>query len=69
MLGLVPMIIHHPTLAGVYYHAIALIIAGGLLTSTLVTLVFLPASYSLLEDLALAGRARWRWTLALGRRR
>lgn len=69
ILGLVPMLIHHPTLAGVYYHAIALIIAGGLLTSTLVTLVFLPASYSLLEDLALASRARWRWTLALGARR
>jgi len=66
ILGLVPMLIHHPTLAGVYYHAIALIIAGGLLTSTVVTLVFLPASYSLLEDLALASRARWRWTLALG---
>jgi len=66
ILGLVPMIVHHPTLAGVYYHAIALIIAGGLLTSTFVTLVFLPASYSLLEDLSLASRARWRWTLALG---
>ncbi len=69
ILGLVPMLIHHPTLAGVYYHAIALVIAGGLLTSTLVTLVFLPASYSLLEDLALASRARWRWTLELGSRR
>ncbi|MBA3545515.1 MAG: efflux RND transporter permease subunit [Nannocystis sp.] len=69
ILGLVPMLIHHPTLAGVYYHAIALVIAGGLLTSTLVTLVFLPASYSLLEDLALASRARWRWTLDLGTRR
>lgn len=69
ILGLVPMLIHHPTLAGVYYHAIALVIAGGLLTSTLVTLVVLPASYSLLEDLALASRARWRQVLALGARR
>jgi HAE1 family hydrophobic/amphiphilic exporter-1 len=60
ILGLVPMLIHHPTLAGVYYHAIAPLIAGRLLTSTVVTLVFLPASYSLLEDLALASRARWR---------
>jgi HAE1 family hydrophobic/amphiphilic exporter-1 len=51
---------HHPTLAGVYYHAIALVIAGGLLTSTLVTLVFLPATYSLLEDVALATAAGWR---------
>jgi HAE1 family hydrophobic/amphiphilic exporter-1 len=69
ILGLVPMLIHHPTLAGVYYHAIALVIAGGLLTSTFVTLVFLPATYSLLEDLALATRARWRWALGLGARR
>ena len=67
ILGLLPMLIHHPTLAGVYYHAIALVIAGGLLTSTLVTLVFLPATYSLIEDLALASRARWRWVLGLGR--
>ena len=60
ILGLVPMLVHHPTLAGVYYHAIALVIAGGLLTSTLVTLVFLPATYSLLEDIALATMAGWR---------
>ena len=69
ILGLLPMLIHHPTLAGVYYHAIALVIAGGLLTSTLVTLVFLPATYSLLEDFAAASMARWRWCLALGKGR
>ncbi len=66
ILGLVPMLIHHPTLAGVYYHAIALVIAGGLLTSTIVTLVFLPATYSLIEDVAEASLARWRWLLRLG---
>jgi len=68
VLGLLPMLIHHPTLAGVYYHAIALVIAGGLLTSTFVTLVFLPATYSLIEDLALASLARWRWLLRMGNR-
>ena len=68
VLGLVPMLIHHPTLAGVYYHAIALVIAGGLVSSTIVTLVFLPATYSLLEDVAAASLARWRWALRLGRR-
>jgi HAE1 family hydrophobic/amphiphilic exporter-1 len=60
VLGLVPMLIHHPTLAGVYYHAIALILVGGLATSTVMTLVFLPATYSLIDDLTLAGRAVWR---------
>ena len=68
VLGLVPMLIHHPTLAGVYYHAIALVIVGGLVSSTIVTLVFLPATYSLLEDVAAASVARWRWALRLGRR-
>jgi HAE1 family hydrophobic/amphiphilic exporter-1 len=60
ILGLLPMLIHHPTLAGVYYHAVAIVVAGGLMTSTVITLVFLPAAYSLLEDLALSARARWR---------
>ncbi|MFO0632200.1 MAG: efflux RND transporter permease subunit [Nannocystaceae bacterium] len=61
ILGLVPMLIHHPTLAGVYYHAIAIVVAGGLLTSTLITLVFLPAAYVAIEDSALAVRRGWRW--------
>ncbi len=60
VLGLVPMLIHHPTLAGIYYHSIAIIITGGLITSTIVTLVFLPATYSVIEDAALGGLALWR---------
>lgn len=60
VLGLVPMLIHHPTLAGVYYHSIALILVGGLVTSTLMTLVFLPATYSLIDDLARASRRVWK---------
>jgi HAE1 family hydrophobic/amphiphilic exporter-1 len=60
VLGLVPMMIHHPTLAGVYYHAIAYVVAGGLVTSTVVTLVFLPAAYRLIEDMSIATRASWR---------
>lgn len=60
ILGLVPMLLHHPTLAGVYYHSIAVIIVGGLATSTVMTLIFLPAAYTLIEDVATAGRAIWR---------
>jgi HAE1 family hydrophobic/amphiphilic exporter-1 len=60
ILGLVPMLIHHPTLAGIYYHSIAILIAGGLMTSTFMTLVFLPSAYVLIEDFALNARARWR---------
>lgn len=66
ILGLLPMLLHHPTLAGVYYHAIAIVIAGGLLTSTVMTLVFLPASYTVLEGFSTS--ARRAWTHAFGGR-
>lgn len=68
VLGLVPMLIHHPALAGVYYHSIAIVIAGGLTTSTFITLVFLPAAYAMLEDFALNARRVW-GRLAPGGRR
>ncbi|MCA9696271.1 MAG: hypothetical protein KC431_02015, partial [Myxococcales bacterium] len=65
----VPMLLHHPTLAGVYYHSIAIIIAAGLATSTIMTLVFLPSAYVLVENFALESRRLWRRvTLARGER-
>jgi HAE1 family hydrophobic/amphiphilic exporter-1 len=67
VLGLVPMLIHHPTLAGVYYHAIAIVVAGGLTTSTIITLLFLPAAYIVIEDMGLAIGRNWR-RFAKGRR-
>jgi HAE1 family hydrophobic/amphiphilic exporter-1 len=66
ILGVVPMILHHPTLAGIYYHSVAIIVAGGLATSTIITLIFLPATYALIEDIAESSVARWRWVV--GRR-
>lgn len=59
VLGLVPMLLHHPTLAGVYYHSIAIVITGGLITSTVMTLVFLPASYTLIEGYSQSARLGW----------
>jgi HAE1 family hydrophobic/amphiphilic exporter-1 len=67
VLGLVPMLIHHPTLAGIYYHAIAIVVAGGLTTSTIITLLFLPAAYIVIEDMGLAIGRNWR-RFAKGRR-
>ncbi len=64
ILGLVPMLIHHPTLAGVYYHAIAIVIAGGLLSSTMTTLLVLPAAYALVEDFG--SRAAYVWARVSG---
>jgi HAE1 family hydrophobic/amphiphilic exporter-1 len=58
--GLIPMLLHHPTLAGVYYHSIAIIIAAGLATSTMMTLIFLPSAYVLVENFSLTSRRVWR---------
>ena len=66
--GLVPMLLHHPTLAGVYYHSIAIIIAAGLATSTLMTLIFLPSAYVLVENFSLTSRRVWRRITAWGAR-
>ncbi|MGB1698372.1 MAG: efflux RND transporter permease subunit, partial [Nannocystaceae bacterium] len=60
ILGLIPMLVYHPTLAGIYYHSIAIIVAAGLLSSTLVTLLFLPAAYLLIDAHAANARALWR---------
>ncbi|EDM78501.1 acriflavin resistance protein [Plesiocystis pacifica SIR-1] len=57
--GLVPMLLHHPTLAGIYYHSIAIIIAAGLATSTVMTLVFLPSAYVLVENFSLESQRIW----------
>lgn len=72
VLGLLPMLVHHPTLAGVYYHGIAIVIAGGLLTSTFMTLIFLPAAYTLLEGYSQSATFGWRaafGSLSLGSRK
>jgi HAE1 family hydrophobic/amphiphilic exporter-1 len=68
VLGLVPMLIHHPTLAGIYYHSVALVVAGGLLTSTIITLIFLPSAYTILEAVSQSATAAWRHVFSLGRR-
>ncbi|MFT5451036.1 MAG: HAE1 family hydrophobic/amphiphilic exporter-1 [Enterobacterales bacterium] len=50
LVGLVPIIIQKPSLGGVYYYSMAYVIIGGLLFSTLLTTIFLPATICLLED-------------------
>jgi len=59
IVGLIPMLLHHPTLAGMYYHAVAIVIAGGLATSTLMTLIVLPSTYVVLEGMAASARHAW----------
>jgi HAE1 family hydrophobic/amphiphilic exporter-1 len=70
LFGLVPMAIQKPSLGGVYYYSMALVIMGGLTVSTFLTSVLLPTTASLAED---AGPALLRVTraarAALGSRR
>jgi hydrophobic/amphiphilic exporter-1 (mainly G- bacteria), HAE1 family len=50
LVGLIPIIIQKPSLGGIYYYSMAYVIIGGLLVSTLLTTILLPATISLVED-------------------
>jgi len=50
LISLVPMVIQKPSLGGVYYYSMGLVIMGGLMVSTFLTLVLLPTSTTLIED-------------------
>jgi len=50
LLGLVPIVVQKPSLGGVYYYSMALVIMGGLFVSTFLTAVLLPTTTSLVED-------------------
>lgn len=57
LMGLTPIVIQKPSLGNVYYYSMALVIMGGLVVSTVLTAVLLPATAVLAED----------WTEAAGR--
>ena len=61
LVGLVPIVVQKPALAGVYYYSMALVIMGGLLVSAFLTLVLLPTTASLTEDIL-----GWVWRVILG---
>lgn len=50
LVGLVPIVVQRPALAGVYYYSMALVIMGGLAVSTVLTTVLLPPTAALAED-------------------
>jgi Cu/Ag efflux pump CusA len=50
LLSLVPMVVQKPSLGGVYYYSMALVIMGGLFVSTFLTSVLLPTNTTLVED-------------------
>ncbi len=61
--GLIPLVWARATVAGAYIDSIAVVVIGGLATSTIFTLLALPVWYTTLEDVgaaALAALPRWR---------
>ncbi len=50
VIGLVPIAVQKPSLGGVYYYSMALVIMGGLIVSTFLTTVLLPTTATLAED-------------------
>jgi HAE1 family hydrophobic/amphiphilic exporter-1 len=51
LVSLVPMVVQRPSLGGVYYYSMALVIMGGLALSTFLTLILLPTNTTLTEDI------------------
>jgi HAE1 family hydrophobic/amphiphilic exporter-1 len=64
LISLVPIVVQKPSLAGVYYYSMALVIMGGLFVSTFLTCVLLPPTATIVED-----SCDWMWQklLSLGR--
>ncbi|MFH1754658.1 MAG: efflux RND transporter permease subunit [Candidatus Latescibacterota bacterium] len=57
LLSLIPIVVQKPSLGGVYYYSMALVIIGGLFVSTFLTSILLPTNTSLVEDFSgLLGR-------------
>ena len=50
VIGLVPIAVQKPSLGGVYYYSMALVIMGGLAVSAFLTTVLLPTTATLAED-------------------
>ena len=68
LIGLVPIVVQKPSLGGIYYYSMALVIMGGLFVSVFLTSLLLPATAALAEDgFAAAGRLTLR-VIRLGRR-
>ena len=50
LLSLIPMVVQKPSLGGVYYYSMALVIMGGLFVSSFLTTILLPTNTTLVED-------------------
>jgi len=59
IVGLLPLAFGTTSVFNARYFPMARTVMGGLLASTLLTLVVLPTVYSLIDDLAMGARRLW----------
>jgi HAE1 family hydrophobic/amphiphilic exporter-1 len=60
VLGLAPLAIGGATVGGLFYYPLARTVMGGLLSSTVLTLIVLPFINTLVEDVAIWAKGLWR---------
>ena len=60
--GLIPMAVGSSALIGIPYNPLGRAVIGGLLASTVLTLVVVPLFYALIDDLRIGALAWWRGT-------
>jgi len=66
IVGLIPMAVGDASLAGIPYKALGRVVIGGLITSSVMTLLLVPLLYSMVDDLR--GWGARVWTYAMGRK-
>ena len=66
IVGLIPMAVGDASLAGIPYKALGRVVIGGLITSSIMTLLLVPLLYSMVDDLRSWGSRVW--TYAMGRK-
>ncbi|MCX4240092.1 efflux RND transporter permease subunit [Paraliomyxa miuraensis] len=67
--GMIPLAFSEPTGEGIPYGPFGKTLVGGMITSTVLTLLVVPVMYTFLDDLREAGITWWSRLRAMGRRR
>ncbi|MCA9707425.1 MAG: efflux RND transporter permease subunit [Myxococcales bacterium] len=67
--GMLPLAFSEPTGEGIPYGPFGKTLVGGMITSTVLTLLVVPITYTFLDDLRQAGMTWWTRLRSMGRRR
>jgi len=66
IVGLIPMAVGDASLAGIPYKALGRVVIGGLITSSIMTLLWVPLLYAMVDDARTWGSRVW--TYMMGRK-